>query len=56
MRATGVTDVVAGGTIIRSGESATIRVWIWNDGANWYASLSSGTSVNIRLHGAGGMD
>ena len=51
-----VTDIVDGGTIIRSGESATVRVWIWNDGTNGYSSLSSGTSVNVRLRSAGGMD
>lgn len=56
MKASSVTDVMARGTIILNGEPATVGVWTWNDGANEYASLSSGTSVNIRLLDAGGMD
>jgi HEPN domain-containing protein len=37
---------------IESGDIGTVKVWI---GAN-YGKLSSGTTVNIRIHSAGGMD
>jgi len=35
-----------------SGDSDTVIIWV---GAN-YATLSSGTTVNIKIHSAGGMD
>ena len=37
---------------LQSGQTGTITVWI---GAT-YAELSSGTTVNIKIHSAGGMD
>jgi HEPN domain-containing protein len=37
---------------IESGDIGTVKVWI---GAN-YGKLSSGTTVNIKIHSAGGMD
>jgi flagellin-like protein len=51
-----VTSLISGGEVIGSGESQTIYVWIWNDGTNGYSTLSSGTTVNIKIHSAGGMD
>jgi len=38
-------------TSIASGASAVINIYVNN-----YGSLSSGTTVNIKLHSAGGMD
>ena len=46
------TEIAAAGTTMASGESNTIRVWI----TNGYAYLSSGTTVDIKIHSAGGMD
>jgi len=37
---------------ITSGNSTSVFIWV---GAN-YATLSSGTTVNVKLHSAGGMD
>ena len=51
-----VTDLTDGGQVIGSGEAVTIQVWIWNTGTAGYSTLSSGTTVNIKLHSAGGMD
>ena len=51
-----VTDLDDGGQVIGSGESIVVKIWIWNDGTNGYSTLSSGTTVNIKLHSAGGMD
>jgi len=52
-----VTDLTSGGEVVGSGEAIVVIVWIWNDGAgNGYSTLSSGTTVNIKLHSAGGMD
>jgi len=51
-----VTDLEGGGQVIGSGEAITVQVWVWNDGTDGYAYLSSGTTVNIKLHSAGGMD
>lgn len=51
-----VTNIEEGGTTIGSGASDTFRVWIWNDGTNGYGTLSSGTTLNVKLHSAGGMD
>ena len=50
------TDIAAAGTTYSSGESGTVQVWIWNSGTDGYGHLSSGTTVNIKLHSAGGMD
>ena len=51
-----VTDLTSGGQVVGSGEAIVVYVWIWNDGTNGYSTLSSGTTVNIKLHSAGGMD
>ena len=40
------------GTTIDSGESMNIQVYI----DETYASLSSGTTINVKIHSAGGMD
>ena len=37
---------------IESGESKDVNIWVGAD----YAKLSSGTTVNVKLHSAGGMD
>jgi len=37
---------------LQSGETDTISVWV----GSTYATLSSGTTVNIKIHSAGGMD
>jgi len=50
------TDIATAGTTYNSGQSGTVQVWIWNDGTNGYGYLSSGTTVNVKLHSAGGMD
>ncbi len=39
-------------TTIKSGETLTVYFWI----DLGYASLSAGTTVNIKIHSAGGMD
>jgi len=51
-----VTDIAADGTTVQSGDSIIVQIWIWNSGTNGYATLSSGTTINIKLHSAGGMD
>jgi len=50
------TSISLTGTTLDSGASLTVLVWIYNDGTDGYVSLSSGTTVNIKLHSAGGMD
>jgi len=46
------TDLVAAtGKVLESGASGTITVWIASGG-----TLSAGTTINIKLHSAGGMD
>jgi len=40
------------GKILEAGDSATIEIYIGID----YGTLSSGTTINIKLHSAGGMD
>jgi flagellin-like protein len=40
------------GYSIKSGETYTVTIWI----RQGYVSLTSGTTVNIKLHSAGGMD
>ena len=37
---------------ITSGNSTTVNIWIGAD----YSTLSAGTTVNVKLHSAGGMD
>lgn len=50
---TTTTDIPATGTALTAGESATVYVVIASGGSS---SLSSGTTVNVKLHSAGGMD
>lgn len=50
MVGTSIDDVA--GTLLKSGESVTVNLWI----RSGYASLSSGTTTNIKIHSAGGMD
>jgi len=45
-------NVTATTTKIESGVEDVITVWV---GAN-HATLSSGTTVNVKIHSAGGMD
>ena len=47
-----VTDIPLTGLSLDAGESDSIQIWI---GVGYY-SLSSGTTVNVKLHSAGGMD
>ncbi len=47
-----VTDIDITGLSLLAGESATVKIWI----DYGYAKLSSGTTVNVKLHSAGGMD
>ena len=46
------TDIPSEGYILGSGESATFMIFI----DKGYSMLSSGTTINIKLHSAGGMD
>ena len=51
--ATITTDMtVATAFTLESGQSGSINVWI----GSTYAELSPGTTVNIKIHSAGGMD
>ena len=45
-------NLPAAGKPLQSGESGTITIWV---GGN-YLELTSGTTVNIKLHSAAGMD
>jgi flagellin-like protein len=47
-----VTDLTTDGLSIPAGDTASITMWI----DLGYAYLSSGTTINIKLHSAGGMD
>ena len=47
-----VTDIDLNGLSLDAGESADVQIWV----EIGYASLSSGTTVNVKLHSAGGMD
>ena len=47
------TDLPVAGTTLTAGESGTIYVLVSNGGTT---TLSSGTTVNVKLHSAGGMD
>lgn len=46
------TSLLWAGTSITSGNSTTIHVYI----SDSYSTLSSGTTINVKLHSAGGMD
>jgi archaeal type IV pilus assembly protein PilA len=52
------TDIAATGVTLKPGESSTQHVYIDNpcSGITELGSLSAGTTVNIKLHSAGGMD
>jgi flagellin-like protein len=47
------TSITSSGTTLTAGETATVYVWIT---AGAPSTLSAGTTVNIKLHSAGGMD
>ena len=47
------TDVEVAGRTLTAGDETTVHVWIAAGGTS---TLSSGTTVNIKLHSAGGMD
>ena len=47
-----VTDILATGLSLDAGASADVQIWI----DVGYLSLSAGTTVNVKLHSAGGMD
>jgi flagellin-like protein len=46
------------GVVLQPGQSATVYLYIYNQPTvvSALANLSSGTTVNIKLHSAGGMD
>jgi len=50
---TGTDIVQATGKTLTAGEATEVKVWIASGGTS---TLSSGTTVNIKLHSAGGMD
>ncbi|RLD93166.1 MAG: hypothetical protein DRI93_05640 [Aquificota bacterium] len=52
------TDIPATGVTLQAGESATQHVYIANPcgAVSELANLSAGTTVNIKLHSASGMD
>lgn len=52
------TDIPTTGVTLQAGESATQHVYIDNpcSGVSELANLSAGTTANIKLHSAGGMD
>ena len=52
------TSVPTNGVNLKAGESATVYVYIDNpcSGVTELAGLSSGTTINVKLHSAGGMD
>jgi flagellin-like protein len=41
-------------TVIRSGQ--TLTVYFWMDSAKTGSTLTSGTTINIKIHSSGGMD
>jgi flagellin-like protein len=45
-------DIITAGRTLEAGESDALTIWIDDD----YGLLSAGTTVNIKLHSAGGMD
>jgi flagellin-like protein len=52
------TSIPVTGTVLKAGEQATVYVYIDNpcSGVTELASISSGTTINVKLHSAGGMD
>lgn len=46
------TDIAYAGTTLTSGQPLTRHIWI----SGTYLTLSSGTTVSIKVHSAGGMD
>ena len=46
------TDILYAGTTLASGQPTTVNIWI----CGTYGYLSSGTTVSIKIHSAGGMD
>ena len=46
------------GVTLKTGESDTVYVYIWNpcSGITELEFLSAGTTINVKLHSAGGMD
>jgi flagellin-like protein len=50
------TNFNATGLTLKSGDSAKIYVWISYAQATKWAAVTSGTTINIKLHSAGGMD
>jgi len=50
---TGTDIVEATGLTLTAGEDGTVLIWIASGGTS---TLSSGTTINIKLHSAGGMD
>ena len=46
------TDMAATGATMTAGDSSTLKIFI----ATSYSTLTSGTTVNVKLHSAGGMD
>ena len=57
-----VTNLPVAGLSINAGESRTVKLWIYpgtvpaGPGTEAARYLSSGTTINIKLHSAGGMD
>ena len=52
-----VTNLPVAGLAINAGESSTVKLWIYPGGTDTQAEyLSAGTTLNIKLHSAGGMD
>ncbi len=52
------TSIPSTGTVLKAGEQDTIYVYIDDpcSGVTELAGLSSGTTINVKLHSAGGMD
>jgi len=50
------TDIPATGLVIAQGASQTVIILIGDTAPSNYASLSSGTTINVKIHSAGGMD
>jgi flagellin-like protein len=51
-----VTDVPSNGYALASGGTGTVHIYVGDDWPTVLTELSSGTSINIKLHSAGGMD
>lgn len=50
------TTIESTGTSLTAGNSTTVHVWIASGGTGPLSTLSAGTTVNVKLHSAGGMD